>query len=372
MPPTSIFSFRFHKVFNLLSLNDWMHDILRFPVTRAEAERDSSGNLTVTCYYPRNPTALEGRLKENLPFGINVFQQLLHQGYARLGDEQHPFLPPSAGSLYQFTDGKIVLHRRDKDAPTHKMYHSLSAGYPSTLAETATAEGLRQLALRESAEECLLVTRDKTPWLIVPDDCRELTIASAQRLGLNLKYWFVEVETATAPDTLNVCHEDGQPLFTTTAFLDFIYESCMGFNALQIRRIPLSSEEIVPIDAETFQGRHLNRESYLLHRENLAHLRFGQALPAPEVYQTRIVEGKPLVFAPKYAPPFLGPDALPASDPHLFAPDNMLVRLLDGLGVPGYQGKWMDIELWKESTKLAGESFLAPAAQKRLEEIMHL
>ena len=345
-----------------------MSEILRFNVTQADARIDQEGNITVNCYYPRNPELISSRAKEDLPWGIHTFEKLLREGYAPLMDQNHPFVPPSAGSIYLFDDQRIVIHRRDRDAPTHKLYHSISAGYPSTTEEMFTAAGLKNLALRESAEECLLITKDKKPWLIVPMDSKEYTLASAERLGLNLKPRYVEVETVSPTDTLNVFYEDGAPIFTFSTFLDFIYESSTSFNALQIRQFPLSSQEVQSIDAETFRGQHLNRESYLIGLEEV--VPFGQPLPHPQVYQTQINDGIPHLVPVTKEPPYFGPDLVETKHLHLFAPDNLLVRLLDALAVPGYKRNWIQIELWKEYTKLAGENLLSPAAQQRLEKIM--
>ena len=345
-----------------------MPEILRFNVTQADARIDKERNITVNCYYPRNPELLSSRAKEDLPWGICTFERLLREGHAPLADQNHPFVPLSAGSIYLLNDQKIVIHRRDTGAPIHKQYHSLGAGFPSTAQEVFTAAGVRNLALRESAEECILVTTDKIPWLIVPTDSKEYTLASAQRLKLNLRPRYVEVETISPPDTLNVFYEDGAPLFTMSFFLNFMYESSTGFNALQIRQFPLSSQEVRPIDAETFHGQHLNRESYLIGLEDV--VPFGQPLPHPQVYQTQIKDGIPHLVPVTKEPPHFGPDLVETEHPHLFAPDDMLVRLLDALAVPSYNSNWMQIELWKESTKLAGESLLSPAAQQRLENIM--
>jgi hypothetical protein len=338
-----------------------MSEIYHFKVHKADA-RISDGRMTVRLTYPRNPEPIDKRLPENLPFGVKVFDRLFREDYAPIADEKNPIKPASGGSLIVLSDGKIVCHRRDKFAPSHKLYHSAYAGYTQSRDFVYSAKGLRETALRESAEECLLVTNEKTPWLVVPNDSRAYTLEAAKRLGLELRPRYVDVEVAEPSDVLQVFDEDGNPIFSTRAFLEFIYESQTSLNALQIRHIPLSSKEVIPVDAEGMvkDGKfsHFNRESYVISPAQIAGKPFGTSLDTPRVYKTRIESGVPVVFAPEYKEPHLGPDAVEVTHPHIWAPEDLLVRSLDGLGVDGYKGRWMEIELWKERSKLQDKNLL--------------
>ena len=336
-----------------------MSDIFLFEVPQAYAHTDTVGgkrHMIVQLYYPINPKPIDKRLPPDPAYGASIFDQLLSTGYAQIADADHPIKPASAGSLYVMRDGKIICHRRDKGTPTHALYHSAYAGYTSSDEFTHSEEGLRQTGLRESAEECLLVTRESPgvrPWLVVPNDSRDYTLASARRLGLDLRPRYVDVDVAEPTDVLEVYDEKGTPIFTARAFLEWIRESQSSLNALWIRQFPLSSEEVVPVDAEgnpkpdgTFS--HFNRESYVLDPHTLGP--FGSILKNPIVYQTKrpIVNGVPEMYTPEYREPFLGPDKVEVTDPHVFGPEDLLCRTLDALGVPGYENQWVVIQRNKE------------------------
>ncbi len=338
-----------------------MEDICHFKVYKADASLEN-GNLTLRLFYPRNPEPINKRLDENLAFGVEVFERLLTEGYSEIANQDNPLKPSGAGSLYLFSDGGIVFHRRDKFAPTHKLYHGAYAGFPQTLASVYSSSGLEEIALRESAEECLLVTRDKTPWLIVPNDSRQYVLESAKNLGLDLKPRFIDVELLQPTDKLEVYDEGESLIFSANAFIEFIYESQTSLTSLQIRKIPLSSEEVFPIDAEGMikDGKfiHFNRESYVINQRELDNQKFGSILKSPNVCQTRIENGIPSVFAPDYPTPYLGPDKIEVQHPHVFAPEDLLNRCLDAIGVEGYGGRWIHLELEKEKAKLEGRSLL--------------
>jgi len=338
-------------------------EIYHFKVHKAEAELDGQCRMTVRLFYPKNPEPIDRRLPENLAFGVGVFEALERNYFANIADTDNPIKPASAGSLYVLKDGKIVCHRRDKFAPTHKLYHSAYAGYTQAPEFVYSANGLRQTGLKESAEECLLITTDASPWLVVPNDSKDYTLEAAKRLGLNLRPRFVDVEVFEPTDTLEVYYEDGEHIFTTRAFLEFIYESQTSLNALWLRRFPLSSNEIHPVDAEGMvkdgQFQHFNRESYVIDPSEVANISFGSILQRrPRVVQTRIESGIPRVYKPEYKEPYLGPDKVPVVHPHVWAPEDLLVRTLDALNVPGYAGKWREIELWKERSRLERRSLL--------------
>src|SRR3989344_2386058 len=109
-----------------------MPKISYFRVYRADAETDGEGSATFRLFYPRNPEQLTGRLPGNIDFGIDVFRRLAEKGHSKIADEKNPIVPASAGSLYLLADGRVVCHRRDRFAPTHKLYHSAYAGHPES------------------------------------------------------------------------------------------------------------------------------------------------------------------------------------------------------------------------------------------------
>jgi len=206
----------------------------------------------------------------------------------------------------------------------------------------------------------LFITRDTNPFLIVPNDSKEYTRASAHRLGLNLKERLVDAEWEPATDRLEVYDEKGNLLFTHRAFLDIIRESETSFNALHLRRLAISSEEVYPVDAEGMEKKgqfiHFNRESYLVNPHDFAGIPFGSIMHDPIVFQTVFKNGMPIVYTPEYQKPFKGPDGVDVIDPHVWAPDNQIARYFDALGVKGYN--WIAMELWKERLKLKGQSLL--------------
>lgn len=322
----------------------------------------SMGNdgLVMKLTYPDNPKQIHGRLPENLSFGINAYKKLRVNGRAIIANEENPARPPSAGSAYLFEDGKMVACRRDMDAPTHKMYHSAYAGFPENFEAVGSSNGITQTALREIAEECLLVTQEKNPRLIVPKDSIDYTLASAKRVGLDLPIRYVDVDWHDTSDRLEVYDEQGRLLFSHKALLDIIFESETSVNALHLRRIPLLSEEVYPVDAEGIMrdGKfiHFNRESYLLDPANMSGMKFGEIMVNPTIFQTEIRDGKPVVYTPEYIQPFHGPDGVIVINPHVWAPDNQLVRYFDALGVGGYN--WIEMELSKEIAKHEGRSLL--------------
>ena len=152
-------------------------------------------------------------------------------------------------------------------------------------------------------------------------------------------------------------------IYQVGANLEMIWESQTSINALWTRRYPtLSSDEIVPVDAEGMMkdGKfvHFNRESLVIDPRDIANLRFGEVLPNPVVYKTRIEGGVPIAFKPEYVEPFLGPDGIQVKHPHVWGPEDLICRELDALDVPGYAGRWMEIERDKERKIRDGQSLL--------------
>ena len=339
-----------------------MKEILHFKVYRADARINENRGITIRLFYPRNPELITKRIKENLSFGIEAFERLIKERYSKIADNQNPIKPAAAGSLYLLEDNRIICHRRDRFAPTHKLYHSAYSGFTQSRKGIYSAEGLIETALRETAEECLLITTERIPRLLVPNSSKEETLKSAKRLGLNLEFLCFDTEVLEPQDTLEVYDENGKIIFSAKGFLDLIYESQSSLNFLQIRKIPFSSQEVLPVDAEFIENRgkliHLNRESFIIDLKELRGKPFGSVLNNPSVYQTKIEDGIPVPYSPAYAKPFLGPDAIEVESPHIWAPDNLLTRCLDALGVEGYKGRWKEIELWKEKKKSDGKSLV--------------
>jgi len=345
-----------------------MNEIYQFKIYDADATMENGG-ITVRLFYPRNPKPIDRIIKENLPFGVSVFERLIRDGYSGIADEKNPIKTASAGLLYLLEDGKFICHRRDKDAPTHKLYHCANGGYTKSKESLYTEKGLEETGIREAAEECLIVTREEEPRLVVPNYSSvfpTVAKATAKNLGLNLEPKYTSAEVVEPTDTLKVFDADENLIFKHKTFIDFIYESSTSLNVLDVLKLPFSSKEVMPIASEGTEkdGKfiHFNQESYVIHTSEIANKPFGCILENPKVYKTRIEKGKPIIYRPDYAEPYLGPDGVQVTDPHVWAPEDMLVRTLNAIGVEGY--KWMEMELWKEKMKLEGKSILPASVLK--------
>lgn len=343
--------------------NQMPNEIAIFKIIQAEATYED-GALSVRLFYPRNPQVIDKRLPAAPAFGVATLEKLLREGQAQIATQESPIKPADGGSIYYFNDGAFLVHRRDKGAPMHSLYHSAPGGYTDTLDSTFSETALLTTGLRETAEENLLVTRDNPPRLIVPNDSKDYTLAAARTLGLNLKPIYVDVKTLPSNDTLEVLYEDREPIFTSRGkgFLDLMWDDTTSFSLMQIRLIPFSSEEVLPVDAEgMFKGNnfvHFNRESYLLPISGVADKQFGTPLHNPRVYQTRFEKGIPVIYTPEYQEPFLGPDKKRVNHPHIWAPENHTTVCLDALQIPGYSGKRLEIELWKDRCRLEGKPMI--------------
>lgn len=334
-----------------------MAEIYNFKIFKADAFRKDDG-ITVRLWYPDNKQMVQ-RMPENLEYGIKVFESLIPNGYSEIADSDNPIRPASAGSLVMTKDGKIIVNRRDKDAPTHKLYHTAYVGFGQDYNSVYTSKGLRETGLKESAEECLLITRDKDPYLIVPNDSERYVLESAKRIGLgHLNLRNINVEAYEPRDKIQIFDVGNNLIFELKTNLNIFYESSVGLNCLEIRRLEISSDEIYPVDAEGIlkndQYRRFNRESYILNPSDLG--KFGSILDDPEVYQADIADGKLQMTKPVYESPFFGPDMVKVNNPHIWAPDDTLSRCLDALDVPGYN--WIKVELWKEMSKSNGRHLI--------------
>jgi hypothetical protein len=336
-------------------------EIAIFKVNRAYATYQN-GVLNVNLFYPRNPLELNARLPGNPAFGASVLETLLTEGETQIASPDAPLKPADGGSIYLFTDNVILVHRRDKGAGVHKLYHGAPGGYTDTLDSTFSEAGLLETGLKETAEEQLLITGDGRG-LYVLNDSREHTLATARRLKIDLdkvKPLYINADTLPSRDRLRVFYEDGTHIFTSfgRGFLDMMWDDSTSFSLMQVRLMPISSEEILPIDTEGMMKGdrfiHFNRESYFIPLSDLQNKPFGTPMTNPRVYQSRIENGVPVVYTPEYQKPFLGPDGVEVTRPHIWAPENHTTVCLDALGVPGYFGKRLDIELWKNQCRLNG------------------
>ncbi|MEK6933398.1 MAG: hypothetical protein AABW75_00815 [Nanoarchaeota archaeon] len=222
-------------------------EIYHFKIPKAEAEFDGLG-LTIKLFYPDRDRLEEtsSRLSEQLDFGINVFEQLLRSGRAIAADPQHPLKPSAAGSMYILDDNTIVCHRRDKGAGVHKLYHSPNGGYTKSREFTHSLKWLEATALAETAEECLLITKDKNPYLIVPEESKEETLKRARLFNIDLPTREVKSEIIPGTDRLEV-YENNVPLFTADKVcISLLYESSTSLSTLWPRRLPLFTDEVVP------------------------------------------------------------------------------------------------------------------------------
>ncbi len=359
-----------------------MSDLYLFKITKADMQRMDNGGIKVRLWYPTNPVVTGKRLLPNPEWGVHVFETFLRDGYTTLATKDNPVRPSSAGSAYLFADDVLLAHRRDSGAPTHKLYHSIPGGFPRNKDEVSTEAGLMACGLRESAEENVILTREHKPKLLLPTGCEDFTIESAGRLfgtsaiiDNRLQTMSAQTELLDPPDVLEV-YTDESLLFSTRTFLEVMFDSEPSINALQVARMGrIDSDSVTPIDAEFMRDKSgkivfFNRESYLLPLADLNGLAFGDPLQDPTVYRTEWrscgwTGNQPfptLQTRESYKPQpektgdaerqFFGPDMKPVSHPHIWAPDDMLIRVLDGLGVSGYKGRWAEIQLEKEKEAL--------------------
>lgn len=348
-----------------------------FKIYKADAIYDKK-NLTINLYYPRNPAELDSRLPSNSKFGANALERLLREGHAEIATPESPIKPSDGGSMYVFSDNVILVHRRHfplGKRSVHNFYHSAPGGYTDELKATFSEQGLLQTGLKETAEEQILVTRDKKKYQIVRRGSEKYALKAANDIGIYLPSINVEMNTIQSNDLLNVFWEDGEPLFTCKGkgFLDLMWDNSTSLSLMQVIRVPFDSSNVYPIDSEGMIGKdkkfvHFNRESYLIPLSELTGKKFGTPLKNFEVFQTEIEKGIPSVYVPQYAEPFYGPDEKIVTHPHLWAPENHTIVCLDALGVPGFAGKRLDIQLWKEKCVLNGESMIPGEYLKRQDE----
>jgi hypothetical protein len=349
-----------------------MSDIIQFNVTEAHASyNQSDGSLNVDFYYPRHPEERTERLGPNPEFGVATLDKLIKTGKARIATEENPISPPTAGSLPVTSDGKFICNRRDDGPIVHSMYHSPYSGFAQSMDELYTANGMDDLAGRESAEELLLLTRERSlkngkPYLIVTESTKHHTIESAKRMGLeDLTLREVKEEILPGKDTLNVLYEVGNHIYQLQTNFTMLWNIDASTIAMQIRKLDIDSSEILPMDAE-FMKRgdsiiHFNRESFIVDPNSIQVPKvnpdfipttlegLGYACPMhnPQVFQSYLdpKRGR-IIHTPHNSPlEFLGPGKTKVNQPYLWAPQDTLRACLDALEVPGYKGKKLHWEL---------------------------
>lgn len=337
-----------------------LDEILQFEVYKADAKLDRD-SMHVRLVYPKNPKKINTIIPEHLEFGRSVLNELRNYGYCDIASQGSPIKPPSAGSVYITLDGKLIIHRRDTGARTNALYHSIYAGFTASTDFVYSEEGLINTALRETAEESLIITNEDNPTLLIPSDSEQVTQESANRLGLNLKSRLIPVKTLPAKDTLEVLGEDGKRIYKANVWLELYHSGHSGISAILLRQLPFNSEEILPIDAEgmTKDGKfiHFNRESYIVDPKDIPR-NFGEPLENTPSYQTQFAQdGKPKIYGVDVQPPFFGPEKVRVTHPHIFAPDDLLAKVLSVLDIPGYESnRWIETELHKINSRLESKS----------------
>ncbi|MFH0977823.1 MAG: hypothetical protein V1837_00840 [Candidatus Woesearchaeota archaeon] len=326
-----------------------MADILQFPIYKASATLTKAGML-VQIFYPENPAFVNKKIESNAN-GPDIFDELSISGYSKIATAENPIRPASAGYVYMFQDEKIMFHRRDMGAKIHKMFHSVSVGYPQNKEEIFGRNALETIAKREASEECMLITRERNPWIVAPTELMEETEKQAKKYGIEMKIREIKGERIRAPDTIEAYSSQGELIYRANGIVEFGFEKETFLNLLIALQLQIDSTEIMPVDMEGKQSEdgyeRFNRESYLAKMETLP--RFGKPLKDFEVFQAKIEAGKLIPDIPAYKGTiFNGPEGIQVEHPHIFAPDDMLVRVLDALGAKEYEGKWMQIEKEKE------------------------
>lgn len=342
-----------------------MPEISQFVVTEAYSTFDNkTGVVNTSFYYPRNPREINTRLGPNPEWGIKVLEELLSKGESRIATPENPISPPNAGSIPVTSDGKIICTRRDDGAKVHKMFQAGYSGFASTTRELYSEKGMFRLGQRESAEEVVLITRDRNPYIITTSSTKQITLESAKRLGLEYPIREVKEEFLPGKDRLRVFYENREPIFTLPNFFTMLWDIDSSSIAMQIRKLNIHSDEILPIDAEGIFNEtkdkykvHFNRESFILdlntiynvhNPKTLDKLRYAYPMLNPQVFQSHWDESRKMriVETPHNSPlEYLGPGATPVNHPYLWAPQDTLRTCLDGLGIAGYEKRKLFWEL---------------------------
>ncbi|MEK6887729.1 MAG: hypothetical protein AABX14_02160 [Candidatus Aenigmatarchaeota archaeon] len=309
-----------------------MGEIHILPVYRATAQMEDGG-VVASLYYDPGSSPVTKRFPANPEFGFGVYDGLIRNGYAKLATEANPLRSPSGGAAYFLNDGKILVHRRDRKAPTHPLQHSISGGFPSCERQTYYPA---EIMVAEGAE-MVLVTKEKPHRVLVSNDdpvARAITLDAANRIGLDTRRPvgtdFLE-PIIELPDRVKIYSGDDL-VSSTPAYLQFLWEAEAAINALKVYIVDFDPENVIAVDTEGMMKGddfvHFNRETFVFGDE-IRNKSFGDWLDNPVVYKTaRTEEGTVPVLQEG-----------PADAPYVFMPDDMLSRILYGTGI--WKGDWL-------------------------------
>jgi hypothetical protein len=327
-----------------------------------DARVDYMGDgLHFTFNYPATKKVIERALPEAPQFGIDFFNTLALEHGAELGTPEVPTRPSSAGSIYQFADDMVMIHRRDLKAPVHPMYHSCCSGYPEA------GETVLETQVRETAEENLvLLGNDQIVTdVVVPEDTALQTLRTVERLGLRLPTKLYDVQTIGGPDTFAI-YDDGKLIDEGMGYIDIFFEGSRGHNVMAVRRFTdLQSQDVFPFDSEgaVNEGKsffHFKRESYLIHPND--ELEIGKPMKQIRKFQAEVGQyGQiSIIQENNNLEPQLGPDKVRVKHSDIWYPDGQLVRVLAGLGFKNLEHNWREIERSRCEAKLEGKTLIHP------------
>ncbi|MBI2232757.1 MAG: hypothetical protein HYU56_02465 [Candidatus Aenigmarchaeota archaeon] len=325
-----------------------MPEIFKFKIPQAYAVREKSG-IKVTLFYrpEKDREYMTGRDLSDaavVEFGINALQRLRSGGYAEIGTCEFPLRPASGAIVDYLRNGKIFSHRRDGGAKVHPWYHGIPSGFPSTKEHF---RDIRMLQRKEGAEESILWTRDRNPWVYVPNDevGKAVTLAKLRELEIDAPVAETEVDYWGGPDVLEI-REGGSVISTFHGLIYLSWEQEKNLAIANARYWKyVDPENVCATDGETFMGKdglvHLNREVFELLPSRLATMRSGDVMRNPVVYRLNRSTRRPELQTGE-------PEA-----PYIFKPDDGLRRALSSYGAAGnWKGRWLDHEIEEERKQL--------------------
>ncbi|MCX6816224.1 MAG: hypothetical protein NT120_05245 [Candidatus Aenigmarchaeota archaeon] len=269
-----------------------MGEIYILPVNHGTAWINSKGGVDVRLNY-HTSEPMTGRMKADPEVGIMTYDYLMKGSFAQVATPENPARSPSAGLLYVLDNGKFFSHRRDKKAPTHKLWHSLQIGYPACDRQTRFPE---EVMIAEGSE-LVLVTKNSPHYLLVPKG-DPVAIAINKELARNVgvdtsRVLEINFESQKGPDAIELYDSQGM-ISRTDGYVNMLWEEEMAINIDKICNIHFDPEDILPIDTEgTFRdGKydHFNRETFLFDPEEVRGKKFGDHLETPTVYKSEMTE----------------------------------------------------------------------------------
>ncbi|MFA4820239.1 MAG: hypothetical protein WC613_04770 [Candidatus Aenigmatarchaeota archaeon] len=312
-----------------------MGEIHIYPVHRATAQVEDGG-IVAKLHYDTDSSPVTKRFPANPDFGFSVYDDLIKHGYAKIATESNPLRSPSGGAAYFLENGKVLVHRRDKRAPTHPLQHSISGGFPSCERQTYYPA---EIMVAEGAE-MVLVTKEKPHRILVSNDdpvARAITLDAANRIGIDTRKpigtYFLE-PIIELPDRVEI-YRGNDLVSSTTAYLQFLWEAEAAINALKVYIVEFDPENVIAVDTEGMMKGddyiHFNRESFVFRPEDISNRRFGDRLDSPVVYKSQKTDEGTI--------PVLQTEE-PQDAPYIFMPDDMLSRILYGTGI--WKGSWLE------------------------------